>query len=623
MSDSSPASVRVPAGTFVLMVVLFGVLAGIGEIALLGYDKFVEGKLVFTSRDVFWMAPLANMLYGLVLGGIVFVVAGAKLQPLVFVLAAVMGAAWGYTFPTIGFAALIVGVAAGKLTMDAVGKKGAAFLGTARSLGIVALVGFVVLFGVSTMVGRTSTAVEQGNARQGAPNVVLITLDTVRAQSLSLYKNIYTDFDRDTTPKLNAFAKKGVTFNRAIATAPWTLPTHATLFTGRFHHQLSVDWMDPLDDTWPTLAEAMLQGGYDTAGFVSNLNYTCFEVGVDRGFGHYEDYPVSLGQLILCSSIGRAATNSTAVREMLGYHDNLNRKLGEDIGASFLSWLDGRGDTDRPFFAFLNYYDGHQPYLPPRNPERYGKIVPRTGFRYDTNLIEIENWSELTPEQLQTEEDLYDAAIYYLDEELDRLFAELAQRGELENTVVVVTADHGEQFGEHKLFNHGNSLYVQGLHVPLVIVGPGIPAERRDESVSLRDLPATILDLAGVGNDAGLGGSSLAVYWKDAEAAASFKNYVLSQCTIIEGKKRLGKDNYSLVVNNLHYILNADGSEELYDIHKDPEETNDLTLSPQGREVVKTIRKIVDEQLAIDRYEGPTTDVLSDVEPTDDEEEGK
>ncbi len=119
----------------------------------------------------------------------------------------------------------------------------------------------------------------------GSPNVLLIVMDTVRADRMSLY-----GYHRATTPRLQQFAKQGILFQNVRATAPWTLPSHASLFTGRWPHELGVEWMTPLRGTFPTLAEYLGSRGYATAGFVANTLFCSYDTGIDRGFAHYEDY---------------------------------------------------------------------------------------------------------------------------------------------------------------------------------------------------------------------------------------------------------------------------------------------------------------------------------------------
>ncbi len=126
-------------------------------------------------------------------------------------------------------------------------------------------------------------------APAGARNVLLIVWDTVRAGNLSLY-----GYERPTTPNLERLAGRGVRFDLAFSTSSWTLPAHASLFTGRWPHELGVDWKSPLRDDVPTLAEYLAAHGYDTAGFAANLDYCTRETGLARGFAHYEDFPIDL-----------------------------------------------------------------------------------------------------------------------------------------------------------------------------------------------------------------------------------------------------------------------------------------------------------------------------------------
>ena len=155
------------------------------------------------------------------------------------------------------------------------------------------LVGAVLAIMLLTFGGRAWSEYRASAALPPAPadarNVLLIVWDTVRAGNLSLH-----GYGRRTSPNLERLAGRGVRFDQAFATAPWTLPSHSSLFTGRWPHELTADWRSPLDETYPTLAEYLAAHGYDTAGFVANLDYCSRETGLSRGFAHYEDYPIEL-----------------------------------------------------------------------------------------------------------------------------------------------------------------------------------------------------------------------------------------------------------------------------------------------------------------------------------------
>ena len=351
-----------------------------------------------------------------------------------------------------------------------------------------------------------------------APNVLLITLDTLRAADMSLY-----GYDRPTTPRLDALAAHGTVFDWAMPTSSWTLPSHASMFTGRWYHELSTDYEFPLDDTYPTLAEVFRDHGFATAGFVANLRYCGYGSGLNRGFIHYRDYPVSLGQIAASSKLTRTILDNFRLRYLLKNDEHLNRKRASEINAEFLSWLGER--PSRPFFAFLNYFDVHEPYLPPApydqrfgGPRKRGRHSPLHHWLWNPAI----GHAPMSQATIDEEKAAYDNAIAYLDEQLGQLFDELAARQLLESTLVIVTADHGEEFGEHDLFDHGNSLYLPSVHVPLLMLYPhSIPAGGRVETlVSLRDLPATILDVAGIANRADIPGASLARCW-DAPGHAS------------------------------------------------------------------------------------------------------
>ena len=205
------------------------------------------------------------------------------------------------------------------------------------------------------------------------PNVLLIVLDTVRADRLSLY-----GYRRPTSPTLERLARRGVRFDEARATAPWTLPSHASLFTGRWPHELDVNWNTRLGTKFPTLAEYLGSRGYATAGFVANVLYCSYEFGLDRGFTHYEDYVLEpmtplrmcyLGDLALkaVSHLGWRLSASLGVIPFLPHKDSpVWRALNSDpkidaglINREFLDWLSRRREPGRPFFAFLNYFDAH------------------------------------------------------------------------------------------------------------------------------------------------------------------------------------------------------------------------------------------------------------------------
>ena len=362
-----------------------------------------------------------------------------------------------------------------------------------------------------------------------SPNVLLVVMDTVRADHLSVY-----GYERPTTPVLERLARRGIRFDNARATAPWTLPSHASFFSGRWPHELGAEWLTPLRGNFPMLSEYLGSNGYATAGFVANTLYCSHETGLDRGFTHYEDYvleglmPLRTAWLFdhamqIISDWGVYVGRTFDVgpfRPLQGsWFASLfvvnGRKDAGSINRGFVNWLLQRREPARPFFAFLNFFDAHAHYVLPRGAEYRFGLKPRRTADF---VFLIEYWDSvdklsLRPVYRRLAQDSYDNCIAYLDERLGELFDELQKRGLLDQTLVIVTADHGEGLGDHDLFDHGESLYRNEIRVPLLIVLPARSQSQAvvGDTVSLRDLPATIVDLIGLGDGAPFPGRSLAL----------------------------------------------------------------------------------------------------------------
>ncbi len=337
-------------------------------------------------------------------------------------------------------------------------------------------------------------------ARAGAPNVLLIILDTVRAMSLSAY-----GLDRPTSPNLTQLASRGVRFAEAYSPAPWTLPSHESIMTGRWAFEVARGWDHPMTDQYPTLAEVLTSRGFVTAGFTGNLANTSSTSGLARGFQHYEDYPISFPEIVRASALGARLTSIPWLLRLIHRENGIARKSGTRVSAEFLHWLDHKGP--RPFFVFLNFFDAHDPYEAPAHYDSLLK-VPSSLRRPDLAQLRWTGWDSA---QVEHQLRAYEAAIAATDAEVGRLLAELERRGALANTLVIVTADHGEEFYEHELMRHGNSLYRPSVQVPLILSAPsGLPrGVTVTTPVSLRDLAATIAAFTGNGDAGPFPGQSL------------------------------------------------------------------------------------------------------------------
>jgi arylsulfatase A-like enzyme len=446
-----------------------------------------------------------------------------------------------------------------------------------------------------------------------ARNVLLIVWDTVRAANLSLHR-----YERPTTPNLERLASRGARFDMAFSASSWTLPSHASLFTGRWPHELGVGWKTPLRDDVPTLAGYLAFRGYDTAGFAANLDYCNRETGLARGFAHYEDFPfaicdmfmrsVGLGQRIEISScafiLDRLVEICFGRWYDLAPRSREHTKNAEDIDRAFLRWLSRRREPSRPFFAFLNYNDAHGPYeVPDASTAGFG-LRPASSLDRQTLFL----WNALDKAKLSYHDvrmavDVYDDNISYLDRRLGLLLGELSRRGALDNTLVIVTADHGEHLGDHLLFFHGCSLYRQLVQVPLVIVDnqQSVPSNRViSEPVSLRDVPASVVELLGLGRDTVFPGRSLTRFWGRADPPASPGAEPLLMETdkpellANQGREPAAKGPMkSLVAGGMHYIRTSDGLEELYMLNSDPEERFNVAGSAMARDALPAFRNTI------------------------------
>jgi arylsulfatase A-like enzyme len=594
-----------------LLAAWFGLVTGLLELGLLVarkhlYSSAALGNLQM-NRHYPWMIPVANlMIFGAC--GLILAMAG-RVRPrlvsrmagpfFVFLSLLTLSLAVRRVHP-VACVVLSLGLTSRlsrRLTANPRALDRPIRVGIPIMAAVVAILGGLTYHRVSLSEGRALARLAA--ARPGAPNVLLIVLDTVRADRLSLY-----GYGRDTTPNLSRLAREGIRFDRARATAPWTLPSHASMFTGRWPHELFSRAHQPLDETYPTLAEFLRDRGYETAGFVAN-NYFCNSwFGLDRGFVHYEDHfdgelTISPAAALRCSEVGNRLLQLAGTRSSVPFQ----RKYAERINRDFLGWLSRRGG-DRPFFAFLNYIDAHDPYLLPDGAEYHFGAGPQSPA--DWSILAA--WSLLDKKLLREREitlarDGYDDCLAQLDEQLGRLLDALRERGVFNDTLVIITSDHGEHLGEHRLFGHAESLYRPEIDVPLLILAPsGIPSGQVvRETISLRDLPATVVERIGMGTDSPFPGRSLARLWDPSLAQGRLApDPVLSEISRDQGVVDPRSPSpfppglmQSLAAERKVYIRYGDGSEALFDLDSDPAELRNLAGLAQSRPVLERFRGLL------------------------------
>jgi len=319
-------------------------------------------------------------------------------------------------------------------------------------------------------------------SRVGAPNanVLLIVIDTLRADHVGSY-----GYSRPTSPNLDKLAADGVRFAAARSTSSWTLPSVASIMTGLYpavhgaEHSGSV-----LSDELDTMALGFRDAGYETAAFSANPAFVTPRQGLAHGFDRFD---VLHGAEVARQTPGAVPADSSLTKWVL-------EATAEEMTSAALEWL-GQRKADNPFFLYLHYFDPHAAYTPPADYAR------RFGVNPEARLAGDAQWSFLLatkappPSILATLLSLYDAEIAATDAAVGRLFDSIspAMRS---STIIVVTADHGEEFGDHGGVQHGRTLYDELLRVPLLISGPGVPKGRVAKApVSLAGLRATLVDL--------------------------------------------------------------------------------------------------------------------------------
>jgi len=335
-------------------------------------------------------------------------------------------------------------------------------------------------------------------------NVLFVVLDTVRKDHLTPY-----GYGRETTPGLASFAAEATVFEEAVAPAPWTLPVHASLFTGLYPSQHRADQENPYLEGATTLAETLSAAGYDTACYSSNAWITPYTRLTD-GFDDVDNFFQVMPGDFLSGPLARAwkaLNDSDALRGVADRLVSLGNAAHEHLAGS------GGGESKTPaavdrarsfvggsdgWFVFLNLMDAHLPYHPPE--EYAAEFAPgvdagevcQNSKEYNSGARDIDapEWEAIRG--------LYDAELAHMDAELARLFDWLRETGRWANTAVVVCADHGELHGEHGLYGHEFGLYDPLVNVPLLVKHPALPADRRADTVELLDLYHTVLDAAGV-----------------------------------------------------------------------------------------------------------------------------
>ncbi|MCL4523076.1 MAG: sulfatase [Acidobacteria bacterium] len=592
-AQAAPEGIR--ARDLLAMAAWFGLVTGLLEgivrtaLQSLGGISW-EMRLTAASVKVIWVAPLFYVLF-FVLGAAGLAVLGRLAPRLPMASVAV------FLFGLVGFSDLLsasgrvsqLGVAmlalglAVMLTRWCNAHERAALNFWKRSVIWVAAFAVLACAGIETglwMQERNAIAALRP-AAPGSPNVLVILVDTLRADHLTLY-----GYARKTSPKLDKIAEQSVVFENAMTTAPWTLPSHASLLTGLFPTEHGAEKFS-LGKGHPMLPEALQASGYRTAAFSANTLFFTRAQGFGRGFIRFEDSFHNLVDMMARTLLGQKLRKY--VLRKVNNEDLAGRRTAADINDSALAWIEEKPET--PFFVFLNYFDTHPPLVPPP--------PYRTAFTTNENAGEAFNeqldsfgTKPAPPDVVADGIAAYDGAVRYVDEEISRLLERLDQNGLGRNTIVIVTADHGEMFGEHNDFGRAHSMWEPVLRVPLIVRWPEkIGAGRRVETpVSLASLPATVMELTGAGDSSAFPGPSLAPLWEQ-EVPPTDWPYPWAELAACPERNRPYIPCYSGALKAIqspdwYFIYHEKQAPQLYDAKKDRAQLQNLADTPEGQKVV-------------------------------------
>lgn len=447
------------------------------------------------------------------------------------------------------------------------------------------------------------------------PNVIFIVLDTARSKSFSCY-----GYPRSTTPNIDRIAQESVIFENALSASPWTLPSHASMFTGLYPSSHGCHekhkFLNPDLNTIPKVLKSL---GYKTFG-ISNNTWVSKNFGFDEGFDKF----INLWQLLQSETDLAAPTSKgmdkylKALKVML--HGNpmtniVNGLYGKffwrryDYGARRINRIlkkiiKKEFEKSQPFFLFINYLEPHLTY---KAPEPYfGRFLPKNSTKNEARAVKQDAWAYmggLLPLKGKDHElltALYDGEIAYLDYRIGEIYNFLSEKKLLDNSLLIITSDHGENIGEHSLMDHQYCLYDTLLKVPLIIRYPALfkPGERNSDIVQTVDLFPTLLEILELKDIPGIEGVSLLKNNADRFALSEYLAPQPSMEAIFRKYpkgdfRKYDRSLFSLRTRDWKLIVSSDGCDELYNISEDPEETSNLiNVLP---DVYKELRKKIED----------------------------
>jgi len=432
-------------------------------------------------------------------------------------------------------------------------------------------------------------------------DILLITIDSLRCDHIGYY-----GYDRDTTPFLDEFANSAHCLTNAYANACITRLSFPTILTSSYPSMYGGP--ERISEDRTLVAEVLEEGNHVTGGFHSNL-FLSADAGYDRGFKQFYDSKTDPGHgFKLKEAVRSRISADSRLHDALGSVLNSLERLGginfgspyvnaENITKKALSWVKKTHSNENPRFLWVHYMDPHHPYVPPSEHQltfREDPIGERRAIQLRRKMIEEPD--EVTESELDCLLDLYDAEVRYTDSQISRLVTTVTEQWG-EDIVVLITADHGDEFGEHGGFGHDATFYDEVIHVPLLI-DDGSGGEVYNEIAALIDIPPTVTEYAGLDQPANFHGQSLKRLFDGRNWG---REYVI------------GEDVESNEITKLMYrdkewkYITDFQTSELYDLSEDPGEANDVADSQSNvrteiESIIEGHRKLVAEH-AGDREE--------------------
>lgn len=448
--------------------------------------------------------------------------------------------------------------------------------------------GSVAFFFIGTLYLKPASipTKEVGLQKENLPNILLITVDTLRADHLSCY-----GFRKIETPNIDDLAKNGILFEKTISQSPWTTPSLASILTSlhpAVHKAGEVIWKEEqkmfrkIGESIPMLPEILQANGYFTQAILSNPHLTKSQ-GFAKGFDGFHNFDETFYEAEELFYLRLTANIKSEI---------LNRwyTAGDIITDEAINWLKDNYKTS--FFLWIHYTDPHIPYHPPA---KYRENISYKGKFRNRRLLDFgrikEGYYDISPNDREYIENLYNGEIKFTDDQLGRLINKLKELAIFNKTLIILTSDHGEEFWEHLEFEHGHTLYNEQLHVPLIIHFGGFSSSKKNvitQQVRLIDIFPSILEMLKIDYPNITQGESLIplILNKAQESRIAFSEYLYRE-----------KERKSITTDEFKYIYFPDlKREELYDLQQDPAELTNLVTKRREKTIQfqKQIKTIID-----------------------------